>query len=144
MSKQFEDEFMDLQSEFISLSLELTKKRVDKIYAYASIEKKSKMFNAFFEVNGEIKTLNQLGINSVLIMQFLKLGTGDLDKIKTLCNEYNMPVPTELKMYYDVKSGKYNADYEYKEICSAKTGISSGEVFMNWFNEKKQELKKQS
>ena len=142
MSKQFEDEFMDLQSEFISLCLEVTKKRVDKIYAYVSIEEKSKMFNAFFEVNGEIKTLNQLGINNVLMMQFLKLGTGDLDKMKLVCNEYNMRVPTELKMYYDVNSGKYNADYKYEEVCSGKTGISAGEVFMNWINEKKQELRK--
>lgn len=142
MDKQFEDKFMDLQSEFISLCLEVTEKRVDKIYAYVSIEEKSKMFNAFFEVNGEIKTLNQLGINSVLIMQFLKLGTGDLDKIKALCNEYNMRIPTELKMYYDINSGKYNAEYQYEEVCSAKTGISSGEIFMNWINEKKRELRK--
>jgi len=77
-----------------------------------------------------------------LMMQFLKLGTGDLDKMKLVCNEYNMRVPTELKMYYDVNSGKYNADYKYEEVCSGKTGISAGEVFMNWINEKKQELRK--
>lgn len=142
MSKKFEDEFMDLQSELISLCLEVTDKRVDKIYAYASIEEKSQMFNAFFEVAGEIKMLNQLGINNNLMMQFLKLGTGDLGKIKELCKEYDMLVPTELKMYYDVKTGKYNADYQYTEVCSSKTGISAGEVFMNWINQKKQELGK--
>ncbi len=58
MSKKFEDQFMDLQSELISLSLEVTDKKVDKIYAYASIEEKSQMFNAFFEVAGEIKTFS--------------------------------------------------------------------------------------
>lgn len=142
MSKKFEDEFMDLQSELISLCLEVTNKRVDKIYAYASIEEKSQMFNAFFEVAGEIKMLNQLGINNTLAMQFLKLGTGDLGKIKALCKEYDMATPTELKMYYDVKSGKYNADYQYIEVCSSKTGISAGEVFMNWVNQQRQELGK--
>ncbi len=40
MSKKFEDEFVDLQSELISLSLEVTDKKVDKIYAYASCHKK--------------------------------------------------------------------------------------------------------
>jgi len=55
MSGQFEDEFMALQSELISLCLEVTEKKVDKIYAYASIEEKSKMFNSFFEIDGEIK-----------------------------------------------------------------------------------------
>jgi len=134
MKKIFEDEFMNLQSTFISLCLEVTNKQVDKIYAYVSIEKKSKMFNAFFKVNEEIKTLNQLGINNDLVMQFLKIGTADLEKIKKLCEKHAMPIPTEMKMYYDVKSGKYNADYKYEEVCSAQTGVSAGEVFMNWID----------
>lgn len=135
MGKTFEDEFLDLQSELISLSLEVTEKKVDKVYAYTSIEKNSKMFNAFFEIGGEVKTLNQLGINSKLIMQFLKMGTEDLDKVKEVCNHHNMPVPTEIKMYYEASTGKYNAQYKYNEICSATTGISAGEVFLNWISE---------
>ena len=111
MSRQILDEFLGLESEIISLCLEVTEKKVDKIYAYASIEEKSKMFNAFFKVNGEIKTLNQLGLNNSLINQFLKLGTGDLEKIRSVCKSFNKPVPTEIKMYYDVNTGKYNADY---------------------------------
>ena len=90
MKKVFEDEFMDLQSEFISLCLELTGKTVDDIYVYISIEEKSKMFNAFFRVGNELKSLNQLNINNSLIMQFLKVGTEDIEKIKKLCNDYNL------------------------------------------------------
>lgn len=135
MNLKFEDEFMDLQSELISLCLEVAEGQVDKIYAYASIEEKSKMFNVFYEINGEIKTLNQLGLNSSLINQFLKLGTGDLEKIKSACKRFNKPVPNEIKMFYDVFTGKYNADYKYNEVCSARTGISAGEVFVNWMDE---------
>lgn len=137
MKKVFEDEFMDLQSEFISLCLELTGKTVDDIYVYISIEEKSKMFNAFFRVGNELKSLNQLNINNSLIMQFLKVGTEDIEKIKKLCNDYNMPIPSELKMYYNVNTCKYNVDYKYESICSVKTGISAGDVFMNWFMENK-------
>ena len=135
MGKNFEDEFMDLQSEFVSLCLEVAEQEVDKVYIYCSIEKKSKMFNAFFEINGQIKTLNQIGIDMVLIMQFLKLGTHDLEKIENLCRDYDKPIPTEIKMYYDARTGKYNAQYQYVEVCSAKTGKSSGEVFMEWISE---------
>ena len=135
MNRQFEDEFMDLQSGLISLCLDAAEKKVDKVYAYASIEEKSKMFNAFFEINGEIKTLNQLGLSSSLISQFLKLGTGDLEKIRSVCKSFNKPVPTEIKMYYDVITGNYNADYKYNEVCSARTGIGAGEVFMHWITE---------
>lgn len=135
MGKNFEDDFMDLQSSLISLCLEVVGQKVDKVYVYCSIEKKSKMFNAFFVINNKIKMLNQLGINKTLIMQFLKLGTNDLEKVKSLCINYDMPIPTEMKMYYDAKTGKYDAQYKYEEICSEKTGKNAGEIFLNWVSE---------
>ncbi|GAA0086304.1 hypothetical protein UT300007_27430 [Clostridium sp. CTA-7] len=137
MKKVFEDEFMDLQSEFVSLCLELTGNTVDNIYIYISIEEKSKMFNAFFKVGKELKNLNQLDINNSSIMKFLKLGTEDIERIKKLCNDYTMPIPSEMKMYYEVNTGKYNVDCKYESICSVKTGISAREIFMNWFMENK-------
>lgn len=140
MKRVFEDIFMDLQSEYVSLCIELVGKDVDNIYIYISIEKNSKMFNSFVKISNEIKTLNQLELDDSLIMQFLKIGTEDIEKIKEICNEYNMKVPTEMKMSYDVKTGKYNADFKYESICSAQTGVSAGEVFMQWINEKKHNL----
>lgn len=136
MSKLFEDEFMDLQSGLISLCIEVVEqKKINKIYAYCSNEKYSKMFNAFFEVDGEIKTLDELGIPSGLTFQFLKTGTEDLTKLDTMCTKYNMPSPTEIKLYYDVETGKLDAKYKYEEVCSAKTGKSAGEVFFEWYTE---------
>lgn len=135
MNKVFEDEFMDLQAGLISLCLEVTEKKVNKVYVYCSNEKKSKMFNAFFDVNGEIKTLNQLGVPNKLAFQFLKLGTEDLEKVEVICKKYNMPIPTEMKLYYDVTSGKYDAKYKYEEVCSAQTGKNAGEVFLEWISE---------
>ena len=134
MSKVFEDEFMDFQSGLISLCLEVTKGKVNKIYAYCSNEQKSKMFNAFFEVDGEIKTLSQLGISRELSFKFLKLGTQELAKVNEICRKYSMSAPTEMKICYDVTTGKYKADYKYEEVCSAKTGKGSGEVFTEWLS----------
>lgn len=48
MHKVFEDEFMDAQSQIISLCLEFADNKADKVYAYGSIEEKSISFNAFF------------------------------------------------------------------------------------------------
>ena len=108
MNKVFEDEFMDFQTALIALCLDVTEKKVNKVYAYCSNEKRSKMFNAFFDVDGEVKTLNQLGISNKLAFQFLKLGTQDLEKVDAICTKYNMPIPTEMKLYYDIVSGKYD------------------------------------
>lgn len=135
MKKGFEDKFMDLQSGLVSLCLEVTENKVDKIYAYASIEKDSLMFNAFFEVDNKIETLNSLNIDAALRKQFLQTGTMDLINIKNLCQEYETPTPSEMKMFYDVKTGKYNADYEYRPIYTGENGISARKMFMNWQDE---------
>ncbi len=136
MGKVFEDALMEVQSGLISLCLEVVGNRdIDKVYAYCSIEKKSMAFNAFFEVNGEIKTLNQLDIGERSAMQFLRLGTGDLNKVKDVCKRFGMPTPTEIKIIYEKKAEKLGVKYRYDEVCSAKTGICAGEVFDNWITE---------
>lgn len=135
MSKVFEDEFMDAQASMISLCLEVTGKKVDKVYAYCSNEKKSAMFNAFFDVSGQVKTLNQLGVSSKEAGRFFDFGLEELGHLNDVCARHKMPAPTELKLYYDVKSGKFNADYKYKEVCSANTGKCAAEVFMEWITE---------
>ena len=141
MSKVFEDEFMELQSGLISLCLEVTRGKVDKIFAYGSNEKKSKSFNAFFEVNGEIITLGKSDVPRELAFRFLKIGTEDIQKLDDLGAKYNRPVPTELKLYYDVVTKKFWADYKYEAVCGATTGKSAGEVFMEWVDEMKAQTK---
>ena len=135
MSRVFEDEFMDLQTGLILLCLEVTQGKVDKVFAYGSNEKKSTMFNAFFEVNGEIKTLNMLGVSKELAFQFFGLGIEDLEKLNAIGAKYNRPIPTELKLYYDVRAQKFKSKYKYEEVCSARTGKSAGEVFNEWLAE---------
>lgn len=140
MGRTFEDEFMDIQAGLISLCLELTGEDVDKVYAYASIEQKSMMFNAFFEKGGRVLTINQVGVDNATAMNFLRIGTMDLQKLKNVCEENGKDVPTEIKMYYEVQTHRFNSDCKYDEICSAKTGVSSGEVFASWCNEVKNSL----
>ena len=137
MNKVFEDEFMDVQASIISLCLEVTRKKVDKVYAYCSNEKYCKMFNAFFSVNGEVKELDELEVPDRLAFQFLKLGIEDIEKMDAICKKYNMPAPTELKLFYDVKSGKFNADYKYEGVCTEETGIDQDDVFLEWIAEVK-------
>ncbi len=136
-NKIFEDEFTVVQSGLISLCLELAKDKVDRIYAYCSIEEKSHAFNAFFENDGEIITLKQLDIDKSIVWKFLRMGTEDLIKIKEICSKYDKPIPTEIKMYYEVKTHKFNADYQYKPLCAKQT---AGENFMDWLNETKNKL----
>ena len=140
MSKIYEDEFMELQAGLISLCLELVSNNVDKVYVYGSIEEKSFSFNAFFEKDRKIKTTNELVANQNAIWEFLDLGISDLKELKNICNRYKQPVPTELKLVYNNKTGKLDTKYKYKTICSAKTGIDSSEIFLDWMNEMEQSV----
>ena len=102
MENIFEDQFMDLQSEFISLCLDFAGQSVNKVYAYCSIEEKSKMFNAFFEIDGEVRTTNQLGIGISDVSKFLRTGTLNLSRFQELCESHHVATPTEIKMCYNV------------------------------------------
>lgn len=129
----FEDQFMEIQSGLIALCMEVTEEKVDKVFAYVSIEKDSQSFNAFFERDGKILTLNELGIPDGLMMQFLELGTEDLDKIRQLCESEKIAVPTEMKMYFDAKTNQYHADYRYAE--EGEESVGAGEGFVAWLRE---------
>ena len=130
VEKVFEDEFMEVQSGLISLCMEfLGENKVDKIYAYGSIEDGRYSFNAFFAVNGEIKSARAFESQTQKTFKFLNTGTFELVNIEDICIEYNKPVPTEIKMYYDVKTGEFNADYKYEPVCVDKC---AGDVFDEW------------
>ena len=126
MDREFEDEFMDAQSQIISLCVEFAGNRADKVYAYGSIEESSISFNAFFKIDGQIKTTNNIVADTDSIWDFLDLGESDLEKIKQICIHYGKPVPTD---------GKIDTKYKYESICSAKTGTDSSEIFMKWLDE---------
>ena len=137
-SKVFEDEFMEVQSGLISLCMEfIGENEVDKVYAYGSIEDGSYSFNVFFEVNGEIKNPKAFEPQEHKIFKFLNVGTLELTNIEDVCTQYNKPVPTEIKLYYDVKTGKFNAHYKYEPICVDKC---AGDVFDEWMAEIKLEI----
>lgn len=134
MEKVFENELMDVHSKCISLCLEAVP-NAEKVYVYCSIEKASSMFNAFFELNGEVKTVGELGVDRNVTMQLLIAGTRDLERYEELGERYGQPVPTEIRMVYDVRAKKLDTQYRYDEVCPPDSDICAEEVFMNWYNE---------
>lgn len=133
MGKVFEDAFMDIQAGIIGLCREATKDCVDRIYAYCMIDGRSYSFNAFFTVKGKAVFLSDLGVPADTHRLFLTLGTQDTKKIKKVCEEYGKPVPTEIKMIYDVKTREFTADYQYKPVRTMDVGFP--DLFMGWINE---------
>lgn len=148
MGKIFEDEFMEVQSDIISLCLELVENRAEMIYAYGSIEEESVSFDVFYKIDGNLVYTNELNkyqtnynykADSMQQLELLKIGTSDLKKIREVCTRYKYPIPTELKMIYNVETGQYDADYKHEPICTSENGIDPSEIFNAWFNEIKEQ-----
>lgn len=133
MGQIFEDAFMDAQASLISLCKEL-KNDADKIYVYCSIESGYE-FNVFYQKQGKVLRLsaNDLNVSRELISRFLDYGLADTKKIDAVCKEYGKPTPTEIKMIYDVKTRKFDAEYQYKPVQTMDRGFV--DILESWIDE---------
>lgn len=148
MTKVFEDEFMDWQADMVAIAREFIEDRAEKIYLYGSIEGGSYSFNLFFKINNKIVTMNE--VNSALKpgekkyntseerrWEVLDVGMDDLLEIDEVCKKYSQPVPTQFKLFYDVKENSLKAKYKYDLFYSNSDDLSSYDIFMSWFEEVK-------
>ena len=129
----FEDEFSEVLTGLISLCMELTKEKIDKVFAYCNIEDHSRFFNAFYEKDGKILTNKQVGVGNETVMEFLKLGTQDLGKLREICTRYEKPIPRQIKMIYNAKTGSFDSHISYDSLENEDK--SPGQVFMEWRDE---------
>jgi hypothetical protein len=150
MKKAFEDYFSELQADMVSICLEYTSDRADKIYIYCSHEGSSVFCNFFYRINGIMfrkHKLNDAILNSSNGFSYkiteerqdtaLEIINEDIDKISELCKKYNRPMPTEMKLLYDVVKNSLVANYSYDLIYSNISGKAPDDVEKEWFAELK-------
>ena len=130
MKEGFEDAFMDIQSDYISLCLEFAGS-VEKVYAYLYQSPQVRMFNAFYLVGGAIKPAGEIPTD-VDVDEFMQVGRDDVDRLLAVCEEYGHAAPHELRMVYDVETGHYDATYGYEDYA-VKRKTSCTQEFMDWF-----------
>ena len=133
MKPGYEDALTDLQSEYISLCLEYAEGTAEEVFAYIYRTNTMRMFNAFFRSDGKILAASQLP-SSCSDEEFLDLGRDDISKLEALCEKYEAPVPNEIKMQYNAKTGKFDAHMSYEDY-SVKDKTTPMTVFMNWLKE---------
>ena len=115
----FEDEFSAKQTDMIQLAVRICGKSWAKgryCYIYGSNEKNSYSFNIFYISENKIFTMRSLPGNNFdelnnLIFHVLKIGTDDLKELKKICEKYNQPMPTQIKLIYDHKQNKVKGKY---------------------------------
>lgn len=91
--------------------------------------------NAFFEKDGKILSTVQAAADAEMTGDFLRIGTHDLMKFRDVCSKWNKTVPKQIKMIYDVKTGKFNADISYESRIPYE--LNGGNIFMEWMEQEK-------
>ena len=142
----FEDEFSELQADMVDICNEYSCEKADKIFIYVSYEG---LLNTdyFYSINGDIierHKLNTSGINADFDVsvdcqkQVLNILKEDVYKIKAVCDKYNQPMPTEMRLVYEPKTKKFTAEYKYENQFTDDMALS--DIVNAWFEEEKAKL----
>ena len=142
----FEDEITELHADMVDICNEYSCEAAEKIFIYVSYEG---LLNTdyFYSINGDIierHKLNTSGINADFDVsvdcqkQVLNILKEDVHKIKAVCDKYNQPMPTEMRLVYEPKTKKFTAEYKYENQTSDK--ISVFDNYDAWFEEESAKL----
>lgn len=146
MLKEFEDRFSELQADMISICMEYVEGRADKVYVYASCEEGVISSSFFYFIHN--KHVQPHKVNDALLAgeesydvsterQFnvLHIINENIEEINVLCQEFERDMPTEMKLEYDVNSGKFQAEYKYELVYSDDDSKTADDVADEWFEE---------
>ena len=108
-------------------------------------------YHYFYIINGRIierHKLNDSGLNADFDVsvdcqkQVLNILKDDTRKIKSVCDKYNQPMPTEMRLIYEPKTKNFRAEYKYEKQFTDDMGLS--DIVNAWFEEEKIKLESQN
>ena len=145
---EFEDKFSELQADMISICMEFVEDRADKVYVYASCEESIISSRFFYLINNRYVKSHKVNdalkegeakydVSPERGFQVLGIINEDIERMKLLCKEYKKDMPTEMKLIYDVKSGRFKAEYKYELIYTNHDTKTARQIADEWFEEVK-------
>ena len=148
MTKVFEDYFSELQADMVSICLENVEHRANKIFIYCSYESNILVGTYFYDIAGKIVARGKLNdaitsdekeydVSIQRQKSVTQIINEDIRKLKKVCEEYNRPMPTEIKLVYDVKTNKLNAQYQYENVYTDDPNKNAYHIVEEWFEEVK-------
>ena len=70
----------------------------------------------------------------------IKRNNEDIQKIESVCRKYKQPVPKLMKLIYEPKIKKFNAEYTYENQTSDDVSVFDNDDA--WFEEEQRRLEK--
>jgi len=135
---EFEKQFSDFQADMVSICLEYCEKKADTIFIYTIYWQEKKIMsststNFFFRVNNEMRAKHKIDGDVSFERQkaTMKILAENATKIAKLFEQHNRPLPSEMKIVYDVNTNSIKADYTYDLDFAGK---GSHDLHDEWFN----------
>ena len=143
---QFEDKFMGIQIDMVSLAMEYVQNQAEKVYIYCISEEALLSFDVFYKINGVFVELHR--VNTVLdtkvddsdnmMFSVLRYGNEDIQKLIDVCQEYNREHPTEMWLIYDAQKNSLDSRYSYEGRYDKDEELLPNLEFEKWFEEGKE------
>ncbi|KJL05260.1 MULTISPECIES: immunity protein YezG family protein [Priestia] len=144
--KEFEDKFSELQADMISICMEYVEDRADKVYVYASREEGVTASDFFYLINDKYVERHKVNdawekekydVSTKRQLMVLNIINDDVEKIEELCRAYKRDMPTEMKLIYHARSGRFKAEYKYDFVHTHDDIKTASDIADEWFEEVK-------
>ena len=127
----FESEFMDKQSEIISLFSEVVSDDTEEMYLFVYYGQMQMMTHDFFKVRGKRVGGNDAGISDDDEDRITDAVVDEImPELEEICHKYQKPMPAEFRYIYNFKSGSFDA--KYKQESDLGEDYECGEEAMAW------------
>ena len=127
----FEDEFSALQADMVDICNEYSK-GMDFYCINNKIYDCHKLNNSGLQIKFDVSKDCQGKVLDIL--------NEDIQKIESVCRKYKQPVPKLMKLIYEPKTKKFNAEYTYENQTS--DDVSVFDNYDAWFEEEQRRLEK--
>lgn len=111
----FEDEFMDKQSEIISLFNDEINDNVSCIYLFFYNDEYSFMMASAYKVDDRVAGNLDAGVSDEKDNEIYEIILDEIfPELQEIHERYDKPMPVEFRLIYNTVSGAFDAEYKYE------------------------------
>ena len=129
----FEDEFMDKQSEIISLYNDEVNDNVSCIYLFFFNDEYSFMMASAYRIGDRITGNLEAGVSDERDNEIYDIIIDEIfPELQEIHERHNMPMPLEFRLVYNTVSGAFDAEYKYEKDLDED--YECGIAAQNWID----------
>lgn len=146
-NKSFDTKYQELTKSIIDYAYEYVgfdDNNVDSVFVYCSYEENTYNVDYFFKIKGRLIERHKVNFDNLKYnisdefqLEVIRAIRKDFTSIIELFKSYKRDIPTQIKMFYHPKTGKFNSKIDYNLHWSNTDDLLPEDVADLWFNELK-------